>query len=249
MTSSPLRETFRVHSYDADAWGLLAAPALSGWLQEAAGHHAEVLGVGVEVLMSRGLTWVLLRQRVEVERPLVLGDDVEVTTWPSGVDRLAALRDFELRRRDGEVAARAVTQWLVLDLASRRPVRPDRVLPGELHTEGPHVLPAAAGRPPELGASTLERRFSIRYRDIDRNLHVTNSSYVAWATEAVPQEVWRTLRLRAFEVHFLAECHLGSTVLSRLSPAGHGEFLHSIVREDDGRELARIQTSWVPRTA
>jgi acyl-ACP thioesterase len=221
---------------------------MSGWLQEAAGQHAEKLGVGVEALHGRGLTWVLSRQRVLIERPVVLGDAVEVVTWPTGTDRLAALRDFEIRR-GGEVVARAITHWIVLDLRSRRPVRIDRVLGAGMLAPRPHVLEAPGDRPPLPAGDVLERRFSIRYRDIDRNLHVTNASYVAWATEALPQEAWRSLRLRGMEVHFLAECTLGSAVLSRSASAGDGEFVHAVVREDDGRELARLRTSWVAREA
>jgi acyl-ACP thioesterase len=154
--------------------------------------------------------------------------------------------------------ARAVTQWLVMDLGTRRPVQPERVLPPELVPERSHVLASSPSRPPPVEAPEVERRFSVRYRDIDRNLHVTNASYLAWAVEAVPQEVWRTLRLRAFEAHFMAECHLGSTVVSRsatLVPGAPGpagatparEIVHSIVREADGKELARLRTSWVDR--
>jgi medium-chain acyl-[acyl-carrier-protein] hydrolase len=255
----PLRETFQVHSYEADAWGLLAAPALGGWLQEAAGLHAERLGVGMDGLLARGLTWVLSRQRVELDRPIALGDEVVVATWPTGVSRLAAVRDFELTCGGARVA-RAVTHWLVMDLETRRPVKVERVLPPELVPEQPHVLSPSPSRPPPVEAPEEERRFSIRYRDIDRNLHVTNASYVAWAVEAVPQEVWRTLRLRGFEAHFLAECRLGSTVVSRsapLAPAVPGvpgtlparELVHSIVREEDGKELARLRTTWVDRGA
>ena len=242
----PHRERFAVHSYEADAFGALAPPALSGWLQEAAGQHAELLGVGIEALQARGLGWVLSRQKLELDRPIHLGDEVEVATWPTGADRLAAVRDFELRR-GGEVVGRAVTQWIVLDLRTRRPVRLDRVLAPALLEPRPHVLEPAGDRPPLPAGELLERRFSIRYRDIDRNLHVTNASYVAWATEAVPQEEWRALRLRALEVHFLAECALGSAVLSRSAPAGADVRLHAVVREEDGRELARLRTAWVAR--
>ncbi len=229
-----------------DAFGLLSAPALSGWLQEAAGRHAELLGVGVEALQERGLTWVLARQAVEVDRPVLLGERAEVATWPSGADRLSALRDFEVRVA-GEVRVRAVTQWIVLDLATRKPVRPGSVLPIDLIEETPHVLPLPAGRPPPPEPAAIDRVFSTRYRDIDRNLHVTNASYVEWACEALPEATWRTARLRSFEAYFIAECLHGSEVRSLSAPAGPGTHVHSVRREGDGKELARLRTTWVDR--
>ena len=241
-----LLETFDAHSYAVDAFGLLSAPALSGWLQEAAGRHAEQIGVGVEVLKERGLTWVLARQAVEVDRPVAMGERAEVATWPSGADRLSAFRDFEIRV-EGEVRIRAVSQWIVLDVATRKPVRPRSVLPVDLVEETPHVLRLPSSRPPAPEPAEIDRPFSTRYLDIDRNLHVTNASYVEWACEAVPEETWRRARLRSFEVHFIAECLHGSRIRSLSAPAGDGAFVHSVRREEDGKELARLRTAWVAR--
>jgi acyl-ACP thioesterase len=241
-----LTEPFEARSYAVDAFGLLTAPALSGWLQEAAGRHADRLGVGVEPLQARGLTWVLARQAVVVDRPVALGERAEVVTWPSGADRLSALRDFEVRV-DGETRARAVTQWIVLDLATRKPVRPGSVLPLELVAEMDHVLPLPGGRPAIPDPVEVERPFTTRYRDIDRNRHVTNATYVEWACEAIPEAVWRSRRLRSFEAFFIAECLHGSRILSRSSAVGDGLFVHSVVREEDRKELARLRTSWVDR--
>ena len=202
--------------------------------------------MGVLDLQARGLTWVLARQAVVVERPIAMGERAEVHTWPSGADRLSALRDFEVRV-GGDLRARAVTQWIVVDLATRKPVRPGTVLPLDLVEPMEHVLPLPGGRPPAPEPSGLERHFTTRYRDIDRNLHVTNATYVEWAAEAVPEATWRSRRLSAFEAFFIAECLHGTRVVSRSSPAGEGVFVHSVLREEDGKELARLRTAWVDR--
>jgi len=243
----PRRETFTVHTYEVDAFGSLTPPALAGFLQEIAGAHATALGVGLDALMARGLTWVLARQRIEMPSPIRLGDLVEIATWPSGIDRLSATREFEVRRA-GEVVARASTGWFVLNLATRRPVRPDRLLDPRLpRARAPSVAKFADGKLPALERWELQKRFHVRYEDIDGNLHVTNTSYLAWALEAVPRETWRTCRVEAVEVQFLAECSYGSAVLSRLASAGEGGFAHAIVSEEEGKELARGATRWTPR--
>ncbi|WP_243338503.1 acyl-[acyl-carrier-protein] thioesterase [Anaeromyxobacter soli] len=242
------RQRFGVHTYEVDAFGTIAIAALSGYLQEVAGQHAAALGVGLDVLMPRGLTWVLARQRIENPVPIVLGDRLEIETWPAGIDRLAALRDFVVRRADGAEVARATTQWFVLDLATRRPVRPADVLDARFPREpSAPVLTLEPGRLPELREWEHQKRFHVRYGDIDVNMHVTNTSYPTWAQEVVPREVFRARRLADLEVQFLAEAHYGSAILSRLAPAGEGRYAHAIVREEDEKELARLVTRWVPR--
>lgn len=178
------RASFPVHSYEVDAIGTLEVPALSGYLQEVAGLHAGELGVGLDALRAKGLTWVLARQRIEILLPVTLGDTVEIETWPTGIERLAATRDFVVRRGDGAEAARATTQWYVLDLATRRPVRPAEVLDPRFPREPrPPVAPLAAGRLASPATWDVEKRFHVRYADIDVNMHVTNASYVTWAIE------------------------------------------------------------------
>mgnify|MGYP001386765073 CR=1 FL=1 len=104
-----------------------------------------------------------------------------------------------------------------------------------------------AAKLPELRAWDFQKRFHVRYGDIDVNLHVTNTSYVTWALEVAPRDVFRSSRAVAVEVQFLAETHYGSAVLSRLARTGEHTFSHAIVREEDERELARVVTAWEPR--
>lgn len=242
------KEAFPVHGYEVDAFGTLALPALSGFLSEIAGLHARELGVGIESLQARGLTWVLLRQRIENPLPVALGETLEIETWPSGIDRLTALREFVVRTADGREAARASTQWLVIELATRRPVRPKEVLDPRFPREpSPPAVAISRGKLPELREWEFQKRFHVRYADIDHNLHVTNTSYPAWAIEAVPRDVWRSSRLASVEVHYLAETLYGAAILSRLARTGERTFAHAIVREEDGKELARLVTGWIAR--
>jgi len=237
-------ERIPVHGYDVDAFGELALPALAAYLQEVAGHHATALGCGLDALRARGLTWVLVRQRVESPRPIALGEELEITTWPSGLHPLMVTREFTVSGSAGEVA-RASTAWLVLDLATRRPVRPGEVLDAALR---PHLDPVAAIPPrlPAPGPDATSRRFEVRYADIDLNRHVTNTSYLGWALESVSEASWVAERACAVEVHYLAEGRLGDSVVVRTGGSG-GERAHAVLREADGKDLARVRTRWVTR--
>ena len=243
-----LAASFPVHSYEVDAFGTLEVPAVSGYLQEIAGRHASALGVGLDVLRARGLTWVLARQRLELPSPVSLGDTLAVETWPSGLERLSAFREFVARRGDGVEAVRATTVWHVIDLSTRKLVRPQEVLDARFpRPRQPSVAPLVHGKLPTLEHWELQKRFHVRYADIDQNLHVTNASYVTWAIEAMPVELWRASRLASIEVHYLAEGLHGAAILSRVARTGPASFAHAIVREEDGKELARLASAWTPR--
>jgi len=236
------RTAFFVHSFDSDAFGRLSAVALAGYLQEAAGRSADNLGFGLRDLNRQSLTWVLVREHFELDEPVYFGDTLEVETWPSGIDRWAALRDFRLFKNQREVG-RALSSWFVLDLVNRHPVRPRNILPEEYHEQAVHVLPLRADPLTTVGTATLERQFHVRFSDIDANLHVTNASYIAWVMESVTEAEWRNLWLRSLDIEFLAECALGAVVNSRSLSNGETH-LHSVFREQDSKELAREVTVW-----
>lgn len=240
------RFDFKIHSFDADAFGAVTAPRLLGYLLESAGGSADSLGFGIAELQRRGLTWVLGRIRIVLDQPVSVGDAIEVETWPSGIQRSIALRDFRLCRR-GQCVGKASSLWFVLDMESRLPMRPHKILPEHLHAQSEHLVALPKVIPPLSDPVTCRCSFGVRQADIDLNQHVTAASYVAWAMEAVPAEIVRTQRLAAMDIHFLEECHLGSRILSEAHPASGSSMVHRIAREGDGMELARLTTEWQNR--
>ena len=103
-----------------------------------------------------------------------------------------------------------------------------------------------AERIPALETHDHEERFLVRYSDLDVNRHVNNVSYIEWAVESIPAVVQRESILAELEINFLAETFFGEYALSRCLPQDetHTVFRHSIVSENDGRELARARTVW-----
>ena len=96
-----------------------------------------------------------------------------------------------------------------------------------------------------------ELAFTVRRSDLDLAAHVNNTSYVEWAIEAVPDEVWRDCDFAQLQIQFLSECHHGHTVLSRSQTTNDDEaheVRHQLVRHEDEVEVARARTQWEART-
>ena len=241
------REGFQVRSYETDTQGRLQIPILCQLLEEAAVAHAAVLGVAVESLIDSGVAWVLSRLYLEMDRWPAADENIVIETWPEAASRLFTERRFEVldgsERRIGSIS----TLWLVLDLVRRRPIRLpplvlDRLAEVEIGTEPMRFADLAP-----LKTAESELAYTVRRSDLDLADHVNNTSYVEWAVEAVPDEVWDTRELAHLEIQYLSECHHGQTILSRSHLADHGneiEVNHQLVREEDGAEVARALTRW-----
>jgi len=241
-----LTETYPIRFYDVDARGMLSIVSLCNFLQDAAGKHAHELGVAVQNMLDENGIWALSRLSVQMDSYPGWRDQIQVHTWPSGMHKLFAYRDFSLTDRNNNTFGSAVAAWLVIDTVTRRPVRikpifdkfnlaiPDR--------EGMNNLDKLPG----LDKHEHEKRFSVRHSDIDVNKHVNTVSYVEWVLESIPHEVHDTGTLMELEINFLAETFFGERIISRCLPLSkdHPIFHHSIVREGDFHELVRAKTVW-----
>lgn len=225
---------------------MLRTVSLLNYLQDAAGVHARQLGVSVADLRSQGLTWVLSRLHLIVDRPIHGNCDVLVRTWPASRAGHFTCREFEVLDMNGDKHARATSSWAVLSLQTRRPVRIDDFLP---------EYPLLARRAIEDDFTTIpvhELReggslFKVGRADLDVNRHMNNTVHVAWALETVPDDVFESCRLEELEVGYRSEAFAGEEVLACLSSVvePHSKaFLHSIYSSSDGREIARLRTRW-----
>lgn len=238
--------TFGIHTYEVDFEGRAHPASLLNFLQDAAGRHALAHGFSVPDLVRKGLTWVLSRYHARIFRYPMLGETVEVQTWPSGRQGVFALRDFMMTDADGGAVLTATSSWMILDLKSKKPVRMAGLIPAEAVLEE-RALPDDFRSLPEIAETPDPVRFPVRRQDLDFNRHVNNVVYVQWGLEAVPREVLMSCRPSGIEISYKAEAFLGDAILTgaREEPAdGERVFLHRIARESDGAEIARLRTVW-----
>ncbi len=239
------QETFTARSFDVDGRGSLTPLALLAWMLEAAGRHAVALGWGIHELHQRGMTWMLSQLRLAVAALPGWGATVSIRTWPSGVDRLFALRELELLDGDGGVLAHARTAWLLLDLGTRRPLRPGAELASLSEATSSQREHGAAEALPHLAAAGGASTFLARPFDLDVNGHVTAATLARWVLESLPAPTLTGSRLQSLDLDFRAEVLLGDEVVGEYESRGSFH-LHRLRRTGDGREVLRGRSCFAP---
>ena len=238
-------EEYALRAYEVDRHGRASLPTLCNWLQETAGIHAARLGWSVHELGAKGLTWVLARLLLRLDRPVVWGERVRVETWPAGTHRLFALRDFRLRTEGGASVGAGTTSWMLMSVAGRRPVRPPRELEELRATSAGRALTDDMERLPEVSGAGSERTIEVRHGDLDVNGHANNVAVIGWALEALGEDELERVPVE-LAVEFRAEAVRGDVVTCRARPDPRDPLaiVHGLVRGADGREIARARTLW-----
>lgn len=233
--------TYRVRSYETGVRNRLSLPSVCNYLQEAAGEHAEKLGFGILELQQRGISWMLARLHLKLARDVPWGADVKVVTWPSGLKgRLVALRDFRLFAADGDPILEGVSEWLTVDLAAQRIVKPSedfaRVVPPDIARV---ALATADGHGKFAALAKVDQaaRILVRRADHDFNDHVNNVHYVEWALEALPVP-FRSRSVRELDIVFRQAAHAGDELEARTEVVDDANLRCAIVRPADGALLA-----------
>ena len=244
---SDIHETrYIVRPYEA-GFGKTALPeALLNYLQDAAFEHSIQLGFSVFHLFPMGLTWVLSRYHVKIDRYPTAGELLRVRTWYPGPQRPFYLREWEILDEDGNCLVRATSSWLVVDLKTGEPTDGEMVLENLSVTEKRAIEDDF--KPLPIPRETdLAREFSVRLSDTDLNRHVNHSQHILWALESVPEEQLSGGVPVQIEAAYKEEILFGQNVTVRTEAGKDGVFLHQLLIEPGGEEAARVRVKWEKR--
>ena len=233
---------FQVRSYECGADGNATLPTICNYLQETASLHAEALGFSKSNFAAKGanISWVLTRMRVKMVRYPRWEEKVTVLTYPRGVRRITAGRDFILRVGE-ETLGVATSEWMIIDLATRKIVP----VPDFVNSLSNDEREPALGEDPftrmrwSCRETAGESIFRARRGDIDLNGHVNNVHYVEWLVETLPAA---SGPIRDFEIAFKSETMAGDEVHADAVEVEPGVWA-AHVAASDGRDHAVARMS------
>lgn len=238
------QETYQIRNYELHSKGHMSIQAICNYLQEAASCHAEHLEMSYHDLIAQNLIWVLSRLHVQMKSYPKWKERVQLETWPSGVDKIYAFRDFCLKNENHEVFGLATTAWAILKLDNRRPIRLLKTFDGFPFPERARAIDDHFKKLPKLQTPQFEKQFRVRLSDVDINHHVNNVSYIGWIIETIPQQIWENCQLNNLEIGFRAESQYGDQIISQSQMIDDKIFIHRLLRERDQVELAQAKTIW-----
>ena len=205
------KDTFKITSYEVNPHGKARLTTIANYFQEIAYLHAGKLGFGYEDLKKDKVMWVLSRMKIRMDQYPSWDEKITIETWPSGVDKLFAMRDFRVVGSEGDTLGSASTAWLILDINTRRPERPGQRMEAFSEKNNP-VFDSGLERislPEELD---LLSSHEVQYSDLDIVGHVNNVKYMEWCLDALMNGESIKQQVREFEINFMSEALQGETI-------------------------------------
>lgn len=167
-------------------------------------HHSEASGDSLMQKLQSGISWVLLKWTIKVERFPKWASSVHVSTWTYGnMPAVSVNRDYLICDEQGNTCVLGNAKFALLDVLKRRPIRITSGQIDKYHPEDRQNF-----EPSELKPIIEPQQYQItktivpRRSDIDFNKHVHNLSYFAFAQELLPVEVYSSGILTGLKIVF-----------------------------------------------
>ena len=172
------------------------------YMQHIASVHAEEIGFGLAALKEKGFIWVLSRVRLHIEESPAMDDIMRVETYPNGVDRLFAKRQFRMTSvKSGRTLGYASSYWLVVDMATQRLKTPGDVgVDANLNAEMPDFFPVLGRIAPIEAGHTQDH--AIAHTCIDMNRHLNNAYYCQYGADWLVDNAGDDVSIREVQINF-----------------------------------------------
>ena len=220
----------------------LRPSSLLNLLQDMATQSADSFGFGYNDISKKNLGWFLIKYHIEFsEYPSMTGNYV-FATEPRGVDRIMAMRDFQIYK-DEKCIARVTSSWLLADMTTRSLVSIKDSLDMWNYEKREDDLKFEKIRLPET--FDYNKEFEVRYEDLDVNKHVNNANYIVWAMESLPYDFRNGHSIKTIDMYFKKEALYGETIVSKCK-LDNTELTsyHALVNKENDDELCLLMLKY-----
>jgi acyl-ACP thioesterase len=209
------KKDYHVDYGDSDYYKNLKLSSLFNFLQDIASLHSENLGIGINHILKKfNVAWVMIRILVDIDRIPCWNEDIIIETWPLEPKKFEFERDFIVKDRQGNVLARAISSWVILDI-DKREIRKSELISREYPAfETKRAIDRRMEKLKPSGGELLQvYSRKIGYSDIDINGHLNNSKYIDYITDCFSLEAHGQYTVKSLQVSYINEAIAGETII------------------------------------
>lgn len=209
---------FYTKSTDCGTNSCLAPYVLMENLQETADKGAADTGWSRDAIGEYGCCWIVLRCRIHINRLPSWRETFTIRTWTCGSRKVFFDREYEVYDKDNNLLVSATSVWILAEKDTHRPVSPSKLtgLPQGVVQSTRLSLGESAPKLKIPDVSTFAcEPLIIKYADyteLDHNLHVNNTRYLAWIYDALYKGGYDIHSINDININYISEVKSGQKV-------------------------------------
>lgn len=209
-----------------------------GLFQDIATEHSQYMNADYDAMKTKSNAfWVITKTRMHFNREPELLENITIKSWPNLPTSLAGNRNYVIFGEDGEAAVTAVTEWVLLDITTRR-LRRFNSTCYPINEE--HINDTLFDIPfHRIQCDHDEADFVyshiVRASDTDIAGHTNNTVYCRLMLDAFPISFFRENVITDFEVRYAIESKEGDTL--SIYKKKEGKTYQLAVKNADGKTI------------
>ncbi len=204
------QKEYTLRAGDFDKYNQIKPSAVLDLFQDAAGQHAEQLGVGFNSMLKRNFLWVVTRIKFEIITAPKRYQTVLIKTWPLEPNRLNYRREYCIEDLDGNRLIKGSSEWVVLHSTERKFLSVPDLYPFSDNFYDEKMFEGKIGKIHNFESDSQVYKVVPSFCELDINGHVNNIKYADFALDAVkPQE---SELIKTFQIDYRKEVLDGTTL-------------------------------------
>lgn len=208
MQPYEFQKTIKIPYPECDIRNQIKLSNIMRHIQELSGEHLEDLGLNHKKLWDEGFVYLLTKVGLQVKRRPNALETLKVVTKPRAPKGVQSMRDVYFYDAAGDEIIYAQTAWVLTDPIQHKIRRPSELpytIPLEPFQSDYQLVKARIKRPQD--AHPVGTR-TVRYSDIDCNMHMNNAVYSDIVCDYLPLELHKNNNLIQYLISFVGEVRL-----------------------------------------
>ena len=230
-----------IESHEADFLSQANIITLFSHILDTAGYASNGRAYSIDTLQEQGLSWVLSRFAIEVNRYPKQFEEITIETWIEDINKLVSTRNFQIFDQNRELIAQACSLWSMIDQNTRRPVN----LLETLYKDAPVLAEANDMERPvrilEVKGEKVDE-VKVRYSDIDFNQHANSARYIKWQLDSYNLDIFKEKQVKRFDINFVQEVFFGEKLEVYKEEKENMHFFD--LKNENGRSVCKTIFTW-----
>lgn len=228
---------------DFDFKDELLPVSLLALVQESACRSAEELGFGYDDLRPLHYGFLVVNTYCEFARPVRLGDNLVVKTWPLPPRHVICERDYLVEDEKGERLASLASRWCLVDLGTFSLLSPEKM--GEVHARCPyrdeHSVAVPGWKIPRIATGREVYRMRVNVGQCDHYFHANNTRYAEFFFDCFSMDELAARPVRSFQIAYVKQAKEGKELSFLREDRGDTSLCEAV---SDGELLAQFRVTF-----
>jgi YbgC/YbaW family acyl-CoA thioester hydrolase len=217
------------------------------FMSDIAFKHDASLGLSISDLLESNHTWVVFDYKIKTFKETNYQDELRVTTYIKTFKKYFAVRVFEIYNNKNELVLQSESLAFFIDMIKVKPSTiPDYYYDKYQISEEDKNIKIEKLKLKKPERIDIEKKFEVRYTDIDFNYHVGNVNYVKWIINSMPIEVIRDYAVSEFNIKYEKQIKNEDciTVQTQIEHEQDKIYARHIILDSNNNEMALLESYW-----